>query len=353
MNSECYICNQVIDRRNGRHIYYCAKKHNLNLSKEDIRYRHICFKFQFQFTKAYMEEKYISEEWSLVDFKDKHELDYKATQFLLAYFDINIRSIKESNSLKRCRNKYIGTCKDRYGKENASQVKSVKDKKKETFKKNYGVDNIWKSKEYYKWLHDFMLKKYDKKSLPNKYGNMNKYWDKIPKDERQKILKPANEAYKRYWESLTDEQKNEINNKRKATWWESFKDGRALNYYSSNLESRFAKCLSKANYSFKSQVFINRKSYDFKINDFKILMEIQGDFWHANPEIYSPNDLMSYPGKKMKAKEVWKKDESKRKNAEKYGYKILYYWEKDLKDMTDEDIIVSILESLKNEIDEN
>lgn len=353
MKNKCYICGKELSPADGMHIYRCAKKHNLNMSKEEIKYNQLCFKFDFKFTFEYLKEKYLKEKWSLPDFKREHGIDYKAMQFLLKYFGLDIRDSSDAKKTNRCKNKYIKTCEEKYGVDNVSKSKIVKEKKKKTFKKNYGVDNIWKSKDYYVWLHDFMLENYGKKSLPNRYGKMNEYWESVSDEYKEYRIKLLNEGWKTHWKNLSDEQKNDLINKRKETWWNSFKDGKSLNYYSSELESRFAKCLTKANYSFKSQFFLNRKSYDFKIDDFKILIEVQGDYWHANPLLYSSDDLLSYPGKKVKAKEVWEKDSKKKKNAQKYGYDILYFWEKDLNDMSDDDIIISIIERLKNEIGKN
>lgn len=69
--------------------------------------------------------------------------------------------------------------------------------------------------------------------------------------------------------------------------------------------------------------------YDVHIYGTKKLIEVNGDFWHANPIKYKENDLVKLPGKPLLAKQIWYNDLKKRNMAEKYGYEILYLWESD------------------------
>ena len=66
-------------------------------------------------------------------------------------------------------------------------------------------------------------------------------------------------------------------------------------------------------------------SFDFKYKD--KLIEFNGDYWHCNPEIYDENFIN--PTTNKTAKQIWDKDNLKRKTAEKYGYKVYVVWEKD------------------------
>lgn len=307
------------------------------------KYDYLCEKFNYKFTKKYLEDKYIKDQWSLVDFKNHFGIDYKATMFLLEYFNIPKRDSRAAAKSKRTRNKYKKTCKNKYNVDNVSKLESIKQKKKDTFKENYGVDNIWKSSAYYNWLHDHMLEKYGKKSLPNKYGNMQKYWDDINQDDKDKHMKSAQKAWSEAWDNMSDDQKNALIAKRKNSWWKTIKKNGFDNYYKSKLESRVASSLLRLGIAFETQRFINKKSYDFVISKTKIIIEVNGDYWHANPQFYKTGDLISYPGKKLYAQDIWNKDQNKLDNAKKYGYNVILLWEQDIINLTDDklDMLVS------------
>ena len=57
---------------------------------------------------------------------------------------------------------------------------------------------------------------------------------------------------------------------------------------------------------------------------------VDGDYWHANPRFYGKNQLVSFPGKKIRAKTKWKKDADITKRLKNDGYKIMRFWEFDI-----------------------
>jgi hypothetical protein len=63
--------------------------------------------------------------------------------------------------------------------------------------------------------------------------------------------------------------------------------------------------------------------YDFVIMDIKFAIEFNGDFWHGNPNIYGPDDVIN--GKK--AKDIWEYDSRKKEAIEKRGFTCIYVWE--------------------------
>ncbi len=54
-------------------------------------------------------------------------------------------------------------------------------------------------------------------------------------------------------------------------------------------------------------------NYNFDMVFDKLIIEVQGDMWHANPLFYKENDLIMG---KLLAKDIWAKDERKKKKAE-------------------------------------
>lgn len=73
-------------------------------------------------------------------------------------------------------------------------------------------------------------------------------------------------------------------------------------------------------------------SFDFKIKNKNILLEIDGDYWHGGPGV----DKHFY-----KVETVQANDEAKETYATEHGYTLLRFWESDLKDNID--ILTSII----------
>jgi G:T-mismatch repair DNA endonuclease (very short patch repair protein) len=70
--------------------------------------------------------------------------------------------------------------------------------------------------------------------------------------------------------------------------------------------------------------------YDFKYKN-KII-EFNGNYWHANPNKYAHDTIISYPrNKKIKASNIWHKDAKKIEIAKMAGYEVLVIWEDQLK----------------------
>jgi|SaaInlStandDraft_4_1057021.scaffolds.fasta_scaffold34844_2 very-short-patch-repair endonuclease len=75
---------------------------------------------------------------------------------------------------------------------------------------------------------------------------------------------------------------------------------------------------------FEYSVILDYKQYDFGCKSKRILLEVQGDYWHGNPKIYKEfNDMQ------MKNKN---KDKTKIEFAEKHNFKLFHIWEKDVKE---------------------
>ena len=70
--------------------------------------------------------------------------------------------------------------------------------------------------------------------------------------------------------------------------------------------------------------------YDLCFPHHKIIIEFNGDFWHANPALYKRDDVLNFPkSKNIIAGDLWYKDEIKRNLAILNGYNILTVWEND------------------------
>lgn len=92
------------------------------------------------------------------------------------------------------------------------------------------------------------------------------------------------------------------------------------------LEALVAEQLDKASIPYHFQYFINEggicKSYDFKIDGKPIIIEVDGDFWHGNP-----NKKYHYE----KVNDVRQNDIIKDELAKKRGIRVVRLWESDIK----------------------
>lgn len=83
-------------------------------------------------------------------------------------------------------------------------------------------------------------------------------------------------------------------------------------------------------------------SFDIYIEP-NLLIEVNGNMWHANPKIYKPDDLIPhYQRGYFPAKEKWELDRQKIEYAEKKGFSILVIWESDID--KGEEFIINILQ---------
>jgi len=57
------------------------------------------------------------------------------------------------------------------------------------------------------------------------------------------------------------------------------------------------------------------------------LIEFYGDYWHANPKIYKPDDIIHH---KFKAKDIWENDKQRIKILEELGYFVHIVWQSDV-----------------------
>ena len=242
---------------------------------------------------------------SLPDIKNKYKISYGYTTKLIEIFGESTRTISESSNENRLI-KYKKTVTDKYGVDNVSKSEKIKKKKVATFIKNYGADNIFKTDGFTEYVTDICLKKYGKKRITN------------PKLISEKRLKFSKEKWK------------QIERKRKNTIQENIDNGITYDIFNSNLELLVKGIFEKNDIKIKHQKFINGLSYDFHIINTNIIVEVNGDYWHANPEQYKEDDIVNISDKLKLAKDVWEKDELKIINANKHNYRVITIWESEI-----------------------
>lgn len=93
------------------------------------------------------------------------------------------------------------------------------------------------------------------------------------------------------------------------------------------IEQKMMSVLHSMNLPYESQTPINNYNVDFLI-DGKYIIECYGDYWHCNPSRYAADYYNR--GKKKTAAEIWKRDEQRKRELERMGYKVLYFWEHEI-----------------------
>lgn len=295
MEKICPFCGKKV-KALGKHLLHCKLIPN-NLSKDEIKIIGIESYVYKDFLKDLCED--YNNLYSLPDLRKKYGIDFKNIRWCLQYSGIKLRNISESQ-YKISSIKSKKTCLEKYGVENPSQVDEIKRKKEKTFIKHYGVDNIWKTKEY----AEFTSKR---------------------------------------WASYNKEKKSELIHK----WTKQ--EGRI-----SKLENKIVNILNKLNIPIETQFKFPKffHKYDIFLKNTNVLIEVQGDFWHANPNKYKENDIINFPGNKSYlAKELWKKDLQKIHYAESQNYKVIQIWESDIREQEkNKNLEIYLLDILNNYI---
>lgn len=75
--------------------------------------------------------------------------------------------------------------------------------------------------------------------------------------------------------------------------------------------------------------------YDILVEGTDIIIEVNGDFWHANPTLYNENAVLNFPGGHRVAKDIWNKDKIKLDVAKARGYSVYTVWEAEYRDDAD------------------
>lgn len=248
------------------------------------------------------------------------------------------RSSSEERSTPRYKEKYLTAIRDKYGPNisNISQVDEVQKKKEKTFAEKHGsYDNYLFTKRnkmkdgYSKYRSNpkktlAALNKM-KATLLQKYGVINP-------SHHPDIAKKISDTKKERCSALTLEEKRQMTEPARQAWakqgdWES------------KIEKRVQHCLVELGEDFTKHVFLFGFNYDILLPGF-VLIEVQGNFWHANPRLYLESDLLF--GGTLPVWKIWQKDKRKLDIATKNGYNVLYIWESEINSLSDDELCALI-----------
>lgn len=80
----------------------------------------------------------------------------------------------------------------------------------------------------------------------------------------------------------------------------------------------------------EKRIRIGAKTYSVDFFYKGKIIEVNGDFWHANPSKYLAEATLSFPGGRKTAGEIWEKDFQRSKDLISVGYTLLVLWEADI-----------------------
>lgn len=298
---KCPQSNEEIKHLSG---YVRRQKRLTGKTGDQIRFDVIAFNYPEIAKKEFIEKCYLEKGMSLPDFKEKFGFNYEQTLFLLDYFKIPARNHSQAGT--KSVSKREKTCLEKYGQRNPSQLQEVKDKKASTFTKNYGVDNIWKTQFFQDNLDRFYLEKYGIGHLDHQKKRSRLVWEKKTPKERKEWLD----------KSLLSEQC--IRGDKKG-------------YITSKPEQKISDILDSLGITHTRQFLIRepnkRYYYDIYIPAFNLIIEFNGDYWHANPNKYKSNDVVFFKFGEVIAQEIWDKDKKKIDAAKNKGHNVIIIWE--------------------------
>lgn len=121
-------------------------------------------------------------------------------------------------------------------------------------------------------------------------------------------------------------------------------------YFPKTTEVRMAKILGSQKIQYLPHFYVKYKKtwriFDFLVEG-RLIIEMQGNYYHANPRRYSANDLIVIYKKKRRAEDIWEYDEDKKQLALDLGYMYTAIWEDNFCDMTDVEVLPLIYKLLE------
>lgn len=227
-----------------------------------------------------------------------------------------------------------------YGKKHSDEVKEKISKSKKG--KQTGKNNPMYGRCIWREMSPEAIQNAKNKLKISCSGERNGFYGKTHSDETIKIIREKN---KKYIESLTDEDKKIISEKLSNAQKELLKKD-PISYRSNKIKAAYESAkvnkrykmnkvemavndqLLKRNLNFDYSVILNFHQFDFGCKKYKILLEVNGDYWHGNPIFYGDEE-----GKK-KLNNIQNikinKDKEKEKFAKEHNLNLFIIWENDI-----------------------
>lgn len=337
---KCNICNECLDNKNANYIHGHLLKHANKLNRKyiELRVEYLLYNFPEFSTKESFEQIY--NETSIPMFKKKYNIGQNDIFTLCNYYNIIPRNIKEANkSGGLCQKHIIESNLKKYGTTNVlSKGTPIYEKRNRTVQEKYGVSNVFAIEEIKNKLNsdDFWIEKYGL--------TLSEFRSKIQKEQ---------------WNTLSDDEKTDwLERSIHKPGVDRFETIKHNSHSTSSIEKQVKKFLIDLDYDFIQQkrLLISKRRYyyyDLCIDSLKLMIEVNGSYWHANPRIYKKDDLINYPGYSITAYEKWQKDILKEDYALKNGYRVITIWDDELKNCTTAEQFKQLLFQKLTELENN
>jgi len=205
-------------------------------------------------------------------------------------YGVPTRNVKESNGTAHVICQRSITCRKRYGVRNPSQAEHVKEKKRQKAMEVYGCENVFQADA---------IKEKSRRTCIVRYG--------MPS----------------YTQTREYAQKQGLRSKRSShhRWVESY-----LKRLGASVESE---CSDRCG-AFNDELGRFMCPRPDMIVGERVVMEVYGDLWHANPKMYQYNDLIPVWGGPCSAQEIWQYDSIRQRHLEKLGFEVHVFWESEI-----------------------
>lgn len=243
---------------------------------------------------------------------------------------------KENYLCKSCRNK--GENNPAFGKKWSDDrklkksINSIGDKNPMYGKNIY---QVWIDKYDVNLAFEKILENKKKHSINNSGVNNPMYgkkyqdiWlDKYDEDLVEYMIKDKSEKHRQWL----------INNPQQL--YKMIQSTLCRGYKKTSIEKKVEDYLKLKCLDYKYNLILENNQFDFLLLEYNIIIEVQGDYWHANPNIYGVGK------KELNERQIFKVNRDIEKNnfiIEKTNYNILYIWETDIKTEKYKEIIDGI-----------
>ncbi len=213
------------------------------------------------------------------------------------------------------------------GKQNGFSKSSTQERIREVVQAKYGVDNVSKLPEVQQAISESNMGRTVAVSEATKAKhsvNSKKMWaDPAVKARMSAAIKEAvnkPEERQRRRELATEQ----MNNPEHVRMF--FGSGFG---HLSKLHKRIRNQLDLEQFGFGSEQRIGPYIADELHPEKRIIIEINGDYIHANPAKYNADDVIRIPGESYTAQEKWDRDQRKLDYLRSKGYQVLVIWESD------------------------
>jgi len=227
-------------------------------------------------TEDFLTSEYVDKQRSALEIAEQLGIGAKAVIKSCNRYGLEVRDISASKMTQGCKKKYEQTNLERYGApHNMSREHPARKKMIEGLVEKYGITNVF---------------------------------------QRPDVIQKIDQ-----WYSTVDGAKQ------------------------SRLPGRFSKMhqvvlehLRRANVEHVSEYRIDteegsRRYFDVAIPSLSLIIEINGDRVHANPSMFSPDEIIKPYGVPFVAKQKWNQDSEKLDLAERHGWAVLYLWCSEIK----------------------